>query len=459
MTFDTVVRDCRMVVPFVGVVEGNIGITNGTIAAITQPSESITGHRVIDAGGRHVLPGVIDPHVHLGYLDPDGVGTEFRSESGHGALGGVTSFIKMERTFEPYGGLLDQTIDLGERNSVLDFGFHVTLMTEQHLDEFDKIAQTYGVTSYKFFMGIRDPEPGSISKQGVDDGFLWTGLNKIATLKGGVALVHAENQQIIWRLRKEWQAANRGNDRLSSWTRTSPPVAEAENILRAGFLGHHAGCPVYVVHLSSHMGLEVVRSLREQGYRIDAETCPQYLTHHEDSPEGFLVKVNPPVRSPEDNEALWAGLESGSLRHMGSDHGAKTLPNKHLDGTVWEAAAGFPGMMHILPVLLSEGVNRGRLGLQRVAELTAGQPARTFGLHQKGTIRVGGDADLVLVDLDEERTVSHTWHHSGAPYSIYEGHRLKGWPVLTMVRGTVVAEGDTMVGEPGHGRYIRRDVG
>lgn len=456
MRFDLVIRNGQLVIPFEGTIQGSIGVSGGQIATIARAGDELDGRRVVDARQRYLLPGVIDPHVHMGYLHPEEPGLEFATETAHAALGGVTTIMKMERSFGSYDHLTD-VIATGERHSLTDFGIHITVMSDAHLTELPSYARTFGVTSFKFFMGKREQEPGSLTKQGVDDGMLWEGLRTIATIPGGVALVHAENQDIIWRARREWRAAGRGDNELASWSHTSPPEAEAENVLRAGFFGHRAGCPVYVVHLSSGLGLEAVEKLQREGVRIAAETCPHYLTHDEHSAAGRLAKVNPPLRTAQDSVALWGGLERGVLRHLGSDHGAKPLELKKPDANIWETGAGFPGSMHILPVLLSEGVNKGRLDIRAVAEATSAETARTFGLRNKGRIAPGADADLVLVDLDLEKTVSATWHLSGAPYSVYEGWKLKGWPVMTIRRGEVMMEDGRIVGRAAGARYLRRN--
>jgi dihydroorotase (multifunctional complex type) len=455
MKLDLLIVDAEVVNPFTSPIRADVGVRDGRVASVTTTAaDRPAARRVIRAEGRPLLPGVIDPHVHIGYLTPDEPERELVTETAHAVLGGVTSFVKMERSFDEYD-YLEQAIPRYEANSLIDFAIHLTLMTEEQLASVAEYAERFGVSSFKFFMGRRDPEPGSFVKRGVDDGYLLEGFGRVAEL-GGTALVHAENQDIIWRLRRQWREQGRGGDKLASWSLTSPPVAEAENIQRAAMFARETGCPLYVVHLSSAAGLAAVRDARARGTDIHAETCSHYLTHHQDSEAGFLVKVNPPVRTPADNADLWAGLADGGVTCMGSDHGAKTLEGKGLGGTIWDAAAGFPNMMHTLPVLVSEGVRRGRLDLRRVAEATSGWPARIFGLPDRGAIAPGMYADLVLLDPELAKTVSASWHGSGAPYSIYEGTALTGWPVLTVARGEVVMEDGEVHKLTGRGRYIRR---
>ncbi|MPZ24915.1 MAG: amidohydrolase family protein [Micromonosporaceae bacterium] len=457
MKLDLLVVDALVVNPFQPPVRADVGIHEGRIVSVSTTVDRPPARRTVDAQGRPLLPGVIDPHVHTGYVTPDQPERELATETAHGVLGGVTSFVKMERSFDDYD-YLDELIPKYQENSLVDFAIHLTLMTEEQLSSVARYADHFGVSSFKFFMGRRDPEPGSMVKRGVDDGYLLEGFDRVAEL-GGTALVHAENQDIIWRMRRQWREQGRGDDQLASWSLTSPSIAEAENIQRAGMFARQTGCPLYVVHLSSAAGLAAVRDAAARGTTIHAETCAHYLTHTQDSEAGYLAKVNPPVRTSVDNDGLWQGLADAGVTCMGSDHGAKPLELKGLDGSIWDAAAGFPNMMHTLPVLLSEGVGKGRLDLRRVAELTAGWPARIFGLTDRGAIAPGMCADLMLLDLELEKTVSAQWHRSGAPYSIYEGVTFRGWPVLTVARGELVMEDGEILPRSGPARYLRRAVG
>ncbi len=217
--------------------------------------------------------------------------------------------------------------------------------------------------------------------------------------------------------------------------------------------------PLYVVHMSAALCLDEVRSARARWpeLRVYVETCPHFLTHTSESKlePPTLGKINPPLRHPADVEALWTGLADGTVDTVGSDHAARRKEKK--TGTIWSSAAGFPGTGAILPVLLSEGHHRRGLPLERIVELTSLNPARIFGLHpRKGHLGVGADADLVVVDLARERVCDGTTFQSHADYSLYDGWTLRGWPVLTMLRGEVIAEEGRVVGRPGAGRYLAR---
>ncbi|MDP7619699.1 MAG: amidohydrolase family protein, partial [Dehalococcoidia bacterium] len=213
----------------------------------------------------------------------------------------------------------------------------------------------------------------------------------------------------------------------------------------------------YIVHTSTEETLNEVRNFRDRGGVIYVETCPHYLTHTYDSPVGTLGKQNPPLRGPDDQEALWEAISDGTIDTLGSDHAPRLGDRKQ--GTVWTASPGQPNMPLILPVMLSEGVNARGLPLERVAEVTSANVARIFGLWpQKGSLRIGADADLVIADLEAERTVTPAALQGRADSSIYDGMTLQGWPELTMVRGMVVSRDGQVVSQPGQGRFVHRSL-
>ena len=222
------------------------------------------------------------------------------------------------------------------------------------------------------------------------------------------------------------------------------------------FLASRAGCPLYVVHVTSQGAIDFIASARRGGQAIFAETEPHYLTETVDSPAGNLAKVIPPIREPGDRAALWAALATGGVDAIGSDHVSARRERKQ--GSVWDAQLGFPGVATILPVLLSEGVAAGRIPLSRVVAVTSTNPARIFGLERKGALVPGRDADFVVVDLELEREVDAAHLGSVSDFSIYEGRTLRGWPVLTVSRGAVVVRDGEVVGSEGHGRFLRRGL-
>jgi dihydropyrimidinase len=244
-----------------------------------------------------------------------------------------------------------------------------------------------------------------------------------------------------------------GRADLAAWNAARPAFAEAENVRRAGYFAELAGCALYYVHIGARPSLEEALGQRSRYPRVTIETCTHYLTHTEDSPVQALGKVNPPLRASADRDAMWEALLAGRIDTVGTDHCATMVARKQ--GDIWAAAPGFPGVATLLPVLLSEGVHRRGLTLTDVARLCSYNVARTFNLYpRKGRIQIGADADIAVVDLERERTVAACDLASASDFSLYDGWTLKGWPILTVVRGQVVARDHQIIGKPGAGRFV-----
>ena len=454
MSFDCLLKNARLVIPHQGIFEATVGIKGGVIVAIyrgdvadvpTSPETTI-----VDVGGRYVLPGVIEPHSHFGR----GSQTEdYVTETWSAALGGVTSIFIYYSRPHSYHQLFSELKPTGEARAYIDFAYHFGVRREVHLDEMEEYVSQCGVRSFKFLMAYKGEEGKAMALDGVDDGMIYEGFARIAAQDKGIACVHAENSEVTARLKQKMVA--KGMDDLVAWADSRPNFTESEAIQRAYFFGKVTGCPTYIVHLSTKEGLDVVREWKQKLNAAYAEVCTHHLTHTKYAPEGKVIKSSPPLRGEEDVEALWAGLADGSIDTVGSDHVAFTKEQKMV--SIWESPSGFPGTGTMLPVLLSEGVNKRGLSLERVAEVTSYNAAKIFNLYpRKGTIQVGSDADFTVIDLDVERTVRGSEMGSYSDISLYEGRTLKGWPVITIVRGEVVMQDGKIVGEKGHGRYLSR---
>lgn len=446
---DLLLVNGRVVVPETGEIRAAVAVSDGRIAGLLDPAERPAARGVIDVQGKVILPGVIDPHTHVTLGPPDGWFTETRAA----AVAGITTILDFQLTSASYlAGHADLRAE-ADRRACIDYGLHFCPSVESHLDELPAWVDELGVSSFKFYMNFRGDEGAYLGVKGADDGYLWELCQRVARHPRALLCVHTENIEIANRLQARAMAA--GGEGLHAWGGTRPPVTEAENVNRAAFFARETGCPIYVVHLSSAAALREVRLARGQGARVHAETCPQYLAHTADSPLGLLAKCNPPLRAAADVDALWAGLADGTIDTVGSDHVPRQRSAK--TGTTWKASRGTPTLSMIVPVLLSEGVHKRGLSLQRVAELVCATPARLFNLYpRKGTIQLGSDADLTVVDLDLEREVRWQDLQSYADYTLWEGQRLRGWPVLAISRGRVVARDGQFLGTPGHGRYLAR---
>jgi dihydropyrimidinase len=453
MEFDVVVRGGTAVFPHLGVMPADIAIRGGLIAAILKPGETIGGARAtIDANGLHVFPGLIDAHVHFGFAEPV---TEYGTETFYAAQGGIASIVAYFLNNEPYGPIFAKARAECEARAFVDFGFHVSTATQTHLDEMGKYGQEFGVTSFKYFMNFKGEAGRYMGLDGTDDGFFLDLLTSAGELKWPLIVCHTENIEMVNRITNRFIAA--GKSTLREYCLSKPPITESENLLRAMYIAEQTRARIYSPHVSCKAALDVYRRWGTRGVEAYLETCPHYLTHTMDSDLGTIARANPPLRAQEDVDALWRALADGTIQVLASDHVPRKRATKMK--TIWQASQGFPGTAMILPVALSEGYHKGRLSLQRIAQVVGSEPARIFNLApRKGDIRIGADGDLTIVDLDKVRKVDPVELGSYSDYSPYEGWPLKGWPVRTIVRGVTVMKDHRIVGPAGHGRYMRRDA-
>jgi dihydropyrimidinase len=451
MSFDTLITGGTVVTPGAEPAAADVAITDGRIAALLAPGAgSGPARETIDARGLHVFPGLIDAHVHFGFGEPI---TEYTTETIYAAQGGFTSIVAYLLNNEGYAGVFEREIGYASARAHVDFGFHFSTATEQHLAQLEAYVRDCGVTSFKYFMNFKGEEGRYLGLDGTDDGYLYALLGEAARIGGITVVLHTENIELVNRLRREFQAAGRAS--LRDWCLSKPAFTEAESLVRGMYFAEYQGATIYIPHLSSKLALEEARRWRKRYDRVLLETCPHYLTHTLDSDLGSLGKANPPFRTAEDVEALWGALADGTIDVVASDHVPRKRATK--ERGIWQASQGFPGTATILPVLLSEGHHKGRLSLRRIAQLLCEAPARIFRLPTKGDIRIGLDADLTLVDVGRVRTVKAAELGSYSDYSLYEGWALQGWPVRTIVRGVTVMDEGRIVGPAGFGRYLPRN--
>jgi dihydropyrimidinase len=451
--FDTVIVNGTPVIPGQGPTEATIAIKDGRIGALLDPRDSVEADETIDATGLIVLPGLIDPHMHIGFVGQPL--TDVASETRSAAIGGVTSILNYVLKADDYEPHYREFVDHVERLAYVDMGIHLGIFTPEQIEEIPRYIDDYGVTSFKFFMSYKGDEGSKRGVGDVDDGLLLDLMTKLSTIPGTIANVHAENIEMIWRAEDRVRAA--GTDGLSAHNDARPSVTEASAMVMAAYMARATGCPLYLVHMSSKEAAQEVRRILPEGGQIFVETTPHYLSLTIHSDCGLLAKVNPPVRTEADVEALWDAVKDGTVDTVGNDHSARFRSEK--GGDVWCAGAAFPGVGTMLSILLHEGYHRRGVPLQRIAEISSYNTARIFNLSpRKGTIAVGSDADLALVDLDAERVVEAAYLQSRADFSPWEGLTLKGWAVRTLVRGRTVMLDGEIVGEEGYGTYLERPV-
>jgi dihydropyrimidinase len=344
---------------------------------------------------------------------------------------------------------------------VLDFGFHFILNHEPYILEGIPEAIRLGVRSFKLFMTYKKRP-----KRMVSDEFIAKAMDRIAPL-GGVCQLHCENGDVLCHLEDKAIAA--GHTAPTDFPPTCPDWTEEEAINRAILIGKLTGCPTYVVHLSTKLGLERIVRAQNEGQKVWTETCPQYLllTDREMERLGPFAKIGPPLRPHDgpDRAALWAGSEAGAIASVASDHSPRApqfkepgRKNIFVDDQGKPIPFGAPSLETIVPLMYSEGVVKRGLPLTWMARVLAENPARIFGLHpRKGTIRVGADADLTIWDPAPEWTIQKSQHLGLAGFTPYEGWKMRGRPWMTLVRGQVVLNpSGELEQKPGYGRYLSR---
>jgi dihydropyrimidinase len=425
---------------------------------VSQVGGSPHGRRELDATGALVLPGGIDMHVHLSSSRPPDPGVpawvdDFGSGSAAAIAGGITTVGNM--TFPADGDSLNQSLerDLAAARTLasVDYVLHPVLYspTPQALAELPRLAEA-GHTSLKLFMVADEFDAHA---EGMIEAV------RIAGQHGMLTLIHCEDGALVRFAGGRLLAAGRGG--LADWAASRPIPAERAAVERAVAICEATGSPVYIVHLSSDPALRAARRARARGLPVFVETRPLYLHLTSEAltePDGAKYIGAPPLREAGDVEALWAGLADGSVDTLGSDHAPWRLADK-LDQSldVTTARQGVADLETMLPMLFSAGVRTGRVSLQRFVSLTSTGPARLFGLYpRKGTIAVGSDADLLVLDPQLQRTIDGNSMRSRAGYSAYDGREVCGWPRYTISRGDVVLEDGQVLARPGRGQWLRR---
>jgi dihydropyrimidinase len=456
------------------VIQADLAIRGGTIVtadASYQADVAIVGemivqiggdfgaHQTIDASGKLVLPGAIDAHVHLSLppvdtSEPAWV-DDFTSGSRGALAGGVTTVGNM--TFlgggeTPLQGLAREGAVACEQ-AIADVLLHPVLgdTTPETLDDIPQLLGA-GHNSIKFFMSF----PGF---DGQASGYLEA--VRRAGAAGLITLIHCEDYAIIKDATAQLMAARKSS--LRYYPESRPVVSEVVATQRAVALAEATGAPVYIVHLSSKRALEVCAEAQARGVPVYVETRPLYLhltRERFEEEDGAKYVGQPPLREQEDVDALWTGIQQGVLHTVCTDHAPWSLAAK-LDPalTVADLRPGVENLQTMVPMLYSEGVRTGRISLRRLVEVTATNAAKLFGLFpKKGTIAVGSDADLVVFDPNLSRMISNDMLLSNVDYSVYEGWKVTGWPVVTIRRGEVVYRDGKVLGQPGSGRLVHREA-
>ena len=416
---------------------------------------------VIDADGKYVIPGGVDIHTHFNlHVGNTIANDDFYTGTIAAACGGTTTIVD-HMGFGPVGCNLKHQINVyhkyADENAVVDYGFHGVI---QHVDseiinEMKEIIDDYGIQSFKGYLTY---------DYKIDDDKMIRVFERLKEL-GGIATIHCENHGSIQYLRKKFIDKGLKSPKYHYLSRPVESEAEAVNrMIKLAKIVNYEG--LYVVHLSTKDGLEYIKNARECGQNVYAETCPQYLLLDEskyelENNEGLKYIMSPPLRSTENCEALWKGIKDGYIETIATDHCPFSFNRDKQLGKedFTKCPNGAPGVEERIPLIFSEGVMKNRISINKFVEVCCTNPAKIFGLYpKKGTIAVGSDADITIIDPNKEVVLTTDKLHSNVDYTAYEGFKLKGYPIFTILRGKIISKDGEFVGGKGYGKYQKRNT-
>lgn len=426
-----------------GAFNGWIAISTGRIVSLGMGDPPLA-ERTIDGGGHVLLPGRIDPHIHLGvHQDFE---EDLSTTSAAALAGGTTVIMPHMRSLHSYHSLYPEWEASVNRSSWCDLLVHLQIQHQQHIEEIRSYHEQYGIRCYKVHLDYRR-KVGPLDIAPLDDGDLYLTMTEVASVRGIVA-VHCENVEIIRLLLTP--AREQAGD-LQVWVGALPGFCETADIRSTAFLSEVTGCETLIVHLSDADGTRVTAPAGNQPLRF--ETLAHLLTmtvEEASSRAGVLAKLNPPIRDAKNRDQLWQSIMAGTITTVASDHVSST---KHPNDDFWEAPDSTPGVELALPLVLTEGMRR-KVPIETLARVLSLNAARQFQIDdRKGSIAVGKDADVTLVDLEAERTVSPQSTFLGV-HTAADGMALRGWPIKTLLRGAIVYENGGLVGDPS-GKIVR----
>jgi len=414
---------------------------------ITKIAKNIatTADEVIDAQEKFVLPGIIDAHTHIG--DPNFTQREdFTTGTQAAAGGGVTTIVDMVlRTPVDSPQAVKEKIDRGTRQGIVDFSLHAGMMNSSNIANVEALTQL-GIYSFKAFM---------CAPYLIDKGTLEALMKQTAQFRA-ITNVHAEDEELSQKLTAELKRANRIDPIAHNESR--PNAVEEKAIKDAIDIARAARSKLHISHMSTKEGVHLIATAKHGKVNITAETCPHYLslTRADVLKLGPYLKMNPPLKTEADVLALWRGLANGTVDMITSEHAPGEADEKEVGWeNIWDAWGGIPSIETMLPIVLSEGVNKDRISIGKVAKVLSENPARRFGLYpKKGHIAVGADGDFAIIDLSIEKKVKASDLHYKVGWTPYEGWSLKGWPIVTIVRGQVAAKEGQVLAKAGSAQFV-----
>jgi len=432
---------------------GGVVIKDEKIVQVLKGESAVEATSVFDCDGKVLLPGLVDDHVH--FNEPGRENWEgYRTGSMAAAAGGITTFLEMPLNSNPATlnrELLEEKRQAVAGEAVVDYGNWGGLV-DNNLSDLPAMHEG-GVIGLKAFMS----NSGIADFKRVDDDVLFTGLESVKAL-GNVIGVHAENEYLTHYLGQKIRDAGRVD--RTAWTESRPPFTELEAIKRACYLAEVSDSNLQIMHITIADGIRAVAEAKNKGIQVSSETCPHYLLFDHDDFEriGPAAKCAPPIRSREEVEEMWSCVLDGLVDVIGSDHSPCLWEDKAPGmENIWKAWGGISGVQTMLPAILTEGVHKRNLTLPNLVRMMSANPARIFGLYpQKGSLQPGADADLTLVDLDTEWTLSVDDLLYKNKHSAYVGYTFKGKVLETWVRGKSVYKDGQIIAQPGYGKALRR---
>jgi len=427
------------------IVRVGLAIDGEKIVRIAKETNLPEACKKIDLGGRLVLPGVIDAHVHLRDQDLE-YKEDFFTGTCAAASGGITTVLDMPNNMPVTMSVdsLEKRAEIAAQKSVVNIAFYSAF--PENLKEMEDIAE-WGAKGFKLFLSKRigglDPD---------DDEALLQGLRRAARLDVPV-LIHAEDKGLLEARSKELK--RRGRCDAASYIEAHSISAEAKAVTRATELSRISGAHVHICHVSAERSVDIISSAKHAGINVTCEVTPHhlFLSSHELEALGCIALTNPPLRTKKNQQSLWLNLKRGIVDIIASDHAPHALHEKRKN-SVWEAAPGFPGLETMVPLMLTQ-VNKKRLTLSELVRITSERPAEIFRIEKRGALDEGCFADFIVVDMKEEWRIDSSKFYSKAKFSPFNGWTVKGRVVKTFVNGRLVMDEGEIVGKPGEGKIIR----
>lgn len=467
MAHDIVLKNGLVVTP-TGVIHGGIAIEGEQIVAVGASATLGQAKREIDVQGKIIFPGTFDPHVHFGISDrfgDDAMVADFLYDTKDCLIGGVTTIATTTLIGrDPLPELFDRAVRCGTGHSWCDFKITCVVNTLDQVQAIPAVAKQGGV-SYKFFTGYAGPqaEAFGMNPNGITPDFFHQACEQFSRCGPPTfAKIHAEDPYVrgilVDRLRRMGRA-----DLLTAWAESSPEWAESLQVYTYGLIASQFHVPLYPVHISAAHTVDTLKQLHGQGFHIVGETVACFL--NTTAPEmdakgmGGKAKIQPPIRFEKDKERLWRGIQEGTISVVGTDSLTYSASFK-TSADFWDCRVGINlQVADTLPLMFDEGINKGRIDLVTLAKVLCENAAKLYGLYpKKGALTIGADADVVVIDPDKEATLGVSRMRSRADYSLWEGRRVKGVPVMTFLRGAPVMENGEIVGQAPSGKFVEQVV-